>query len=57
LNDEAVEDCKKHGVEINVWTVNDMNGLLKAETWGLMGIITNFPDICKVWLDREQNPD
>jgi glycerophosphoryl diester phosphodiesterase len=54
LNDEVVEDCKKHGVEINVWTVNSMGGLLKAEAWGLRGIITNFPDVCKVWLSRKR---
>lgn len=56
LSDETVEDCKKHGVEINAWTVNDMDGLLKAEAWGLRGLITNFPDVCKVWLNRKQNP-
>jgi glycerophosphoryl diester phosphodiesterase len=53
LNDEVVEDCKKYGVEINVWTVNDMDGLLKAEAWGLRGIITNFPDVSKTWLSRK----
>ncbi|MDR3191642.1 MAG: glycerophosphodiester phosphodiesterase [Treponema sp.] len=53
LSGEVVEDCENHGVAINVWTVNDMDGLLKAEAWGLRGIITNFPDVCKVWLSRK----
>jgi glycerophosphoryl diester phosphodiesterase len=52
LTGEVVEDCKNHDVAINVWTVNGMDGLLKAEAWGLRGIITNFPDVCKVWLSR-----
>ncbi|MDR0998360.1 MAG: glycerophosphodiester phosphodiesterase [Treponema sp.] len=53
LSAEIVEDCKGHGVEINVWTVNNMDGLLKAEAWGIRGLITNFPDVCKVWLERK----
>jgi glycerophosphoryl diester phosphodiesterase len=53
LSDEIVEDCKNQGVEINVWTVNDIDGLLKAEAWGLRGIITNFPGVCKAWLSRK----
>ncbi|MDR0449722.1 MAG: glycerophosphodiester phosphodiesterase [Treponema sp.] len=52
LTGQTVEDCEKHGVGINVWTVNDMKGLLMAEAWGLRGIITNFPDVCKIWLSR-----
>jgi glycerophosphoryl diester phosphodiesterase len=53
LTRETVEDCKSQGVGINAWTVNGMDGLLKAEAWGLRGLITNFPDVCKVWLDRK----
>lgn len=50
LSDEIAEDCKKHGVEINVWTVNDMGELLKAKTLNCRGVITNYPDVCKAWL-------
>jgi glycerophosphoryl diester phosphodiesterase len=53
LSDEIIDDCKNQGVEINVWTVNDMGGLLRAEAWGCRGIITNFPDVCKVWISNQ----
>ncbi|MDR3139875.1 MAG: glycerophosphodiester phosphodiesterase [Treponema sp.] len=54
LNDETVAECKKQGIGLNVWTVNDMGGLLRLEEWGCDGIITNFPDVCKKWL--KNNP-
>jgi glycerophosphoryl diester phosphodiesterase len=50
LTGEAVEECKAHGIELNVWTINDMAGLLRLEEWGCRGVITNFPDVCKTWL-------
>jgi glycerophosphoryl diester phosphodiesterase len=52
LNDEIIADCKTHGIELNVWTVNDMAGLLKLEAWHCRGIITNYPDVCRAWLTR-----
>jgi glycerophosphoryl diester phosphodiesterase len=53
LDDEIVADCKAHGIDLNVWTVNDMAGLLKIEAWGCRGIITNYPDVCSAWLHRK----
>ena len=50
LTDEAVQDCKDHGVKINVWTVNDMAGLEQLYRWGVDGIITNYPGVPKAWL-------
>ncbi|MCL2834654.1 MAG: glycerophosphodiester phosphodiesterase [Treponema sp.] len=50
LNDETVASCKKHGVGINVWTIDDMPGLLKAKACGCRSVITDFPDVCKVWV-------
>jgi len=52
LNDDIVENCKKNGVGINVWTVDDMAGLLKTHMWDCRGIITNFPDVCSAWVCR-----
>lgn len=46
LDAETVADCNRHGVGINVWTVNDMAGLVQANNWNCRGTITNFPDIC-----------
>jgi glycerophosphoryl diester phosphodiesterase len=53
LDDEAVQNFKQYGIGLNVWTVNDMAGLLRLEAWGCRGVITNFPDVCKVWLSRK----
>jgi glycerophosphoryl diester phosphodiesterase len=50
LNDEVIAGCGARGVELNVWTVNDMAGLLKLQKWGCRGVITNFPDVCKTWI-------
>jgi len=52
VDDEVIANCEAHGVGINIWTVDDMNGLLKVHEWKCRGIITNFPDVCKAWLDR-----
>lgn len=51
LNDERVENCRKNGVEINAWTVNDMAGLEQLYAWGCEGIITNYPGVARKWLD------
>jgi glycerophosphoryl diester phosphodiesterase len=53
LDEEMAQSCAKYGVEINVWTVNDMNGLLKAQSLKCRGIITNFPDVCKAYLKNQ----
>ena len=55
LNDETVRGCENHGIGINVWTVNDMAGLLRAQNYKCRGLITNFPDVCKGWISRN-NP-
>jgi glycerophosphoryl diester phosphodiesterase len=54
LDDETVRNLRQYGIELNVWTVNDMAGLLRLEAWGCRGVITNFPDVCKVWLSRKK---
>jgi glycerophosphoryl diester phosphodiesterase len=50
LDGEVVNECRANGIELNVWTVNDMAGLLRLEKWGCRGIISNFPDVCRRWL-------
>jgi glycerophosphoryl diester phosphodiesterase len=52
LSADIVRDCENHGVGINVWTVNDMGGLIRAEELGCRGIITNFPHTARLWLGR-----
>jgi glycerophosphoryl diester phosphodiesterase len=52
LTEETVENCHINGIELNVWTVNSMEGLLRLEAWNCRGIITNYPAVCKVWLTK-----
>jgi len=52
LSKEAVEECKEHGVGINVWTVNDLDSFEKLVEWGVEGIITNYPAVPYGWLNR-----
>ena len=51
LSEENVKNCKKYGIEVNVWTVNDMGVLERLYDWGCDGVITNYPDVCKAWVD------
>lgn len=39
-----VEKCKASGIDINVWTVNTEDGMLKCQQYGVNAVITNFPD-------------
>jgi len=47
LNDEICANCTDNGVEINVWTVDDMAGLVRSLNWNCRSVITNYPDVCK----------
>ena len=53
LNQETVVNCQKHGVEINTYTVNDMAGLLRVQSWNCRGIISDFPDLCRAWIGQK----
>lgn len=52
LSKEAVEECKAHGIGINVWTVNDLASFEQLVEWGVEGVITNFPAVLYGWLNR-----
>lgn len=54
LNEEIVESCRKNAIKLNVWTVNDMQGLEQLARWGCNGIITNFPGVAKSWLKEQK---
>lgn len=51
LTDAIVDNCKKYGIKMNVWTVNTMAELEKLEEWGCDGVITNYPQVCRAWAD------
>ena len=54
LTEETVKSCRDNGIQVNVWTVNDMGDLEKMEQCGCDGVITNYPSVCKSWADRRR---
>lgn len=54
LTEEEVKGCKENGIEVNVWTINDMGALEQLYEWGCDGIFTNYPEVCKSWLDSKK---
>lgn len=54
VSDQTVENCEAHGVRLNVWTVNDMAELEQLYEWGCYGVITNFPQVCKAYVEYKE---
>lgn len=54
MTDEDVADCKKYGVGINVYTINDMGALEKMYDWGCESVISNYPGVCLAWLKTKE---
>jgi len=52
MSKEDVESCKAHGIELNVWTVNDMDILQRMCEYGVDGVITNFPEVCMAYAEK-----
>ena len=50
-----VDSCKQYGIEVNVWTVNDMDSLERLCEWGVDGLITNFPPVCLAYVKSLEN--
>lgn len=50
LSDEMVASCARHGIGINVWTVNTPEDVDRLWRWNCNGMITNFPDMAKARL-------
>ncbi len=50
LDDEKVKEIHGHGILMNVWTVNGMCELEKLQHWGVRGVITNFPTVCRAYV-------
>ncbi|GAA4280720.1 glycerophosphodiester phosphodiesterase [Gaetbulibacter aestuarii] len=44
LSEDAVNQIHKKGFKINVWTVNEPSDIERMKTFGVDGIITDFPD-------------
>ena len=54
LTEEMVKSCKEHGIPLNVWTINDMGALEQMYEWGVEGVISNYPGVCKGWIDSKK---
>lgn len=44
INDGIIKDCNKDAVMVNAWTVNDEETMKRLISYGIDGIITNYPD-------------
>lgn len=55
ITKETVEECNKYGVKINAWTINGMHELEQLSEWGCNGVITNYPEVCRVWAEYKEN--
>ena len=40
---DFMEDCRKNGLDVNVWTVNSREELLACREYGVNAVITNYP--------------
>lgn len=49
-----VDSCKAHGIELNVWTVNDMDVLERLVEWEVDGLISNFPAVCMAYVESRR---
>lgn len=55
LTEEVVKECHSEGIQVNVWTVDDMAMLKRMIGWGVDGIITNFCDVVKLWVSTQKD--
>jgi glycerophosphoryl diester phosphodiesterase len=48
LDNQTIRLCKNKGIDIIVWTVNDIKAVQKLEQQGIKGIITDYPNLFSV---------
>lgn len=51
LNDDVVNEVKSHGIEINTWTVNEVEDIEDMIRKNVDSVISNYPDRVKEVLD------
>lgn len=54
LTKKVADDCRTKGISLNVWTINEIGALEQLYDWGCEGVITNYPDDCKRWLEARK---
>ena len=47
LSKKSMEEFKKYNIQVNTWTVNKKKDMERMISYGVDGIITNFPDVAK----------
>ena len=52
LDDAIVAECKKNGIGLNVWTINEESQMRRLIDWDVDSAITNYPDMCLRLLGR-----
>jgi glycerophosphoryl diester phosphodiesterase len=52
LNREVVDDCHRHGLQVNTWTCDDPDRMRELVAWGIDGICTNVPDVARSVITR-----
>jgi glycerophosphoryl diester phosphodiesterase len=50
----SVAECHEYNIQVNVWTVNSMEALENCYAWGCDGVFTNFPAVCKAYIEARQ---
>jgi glycerophosphoryl diester phosphodiesterase len=53
IDAQRIAECHNHGVKVNVWTVDSMRELQQCFAWGCDGVITNFPEVCRTYIDAQ----
>ena len=49
---DYMEDCRKYGLDVNVWTVNSEKDLLACAQYGVSAVITNYPAKAKALYEK-----
>jgi glycerophosphoryl diester phosphodiesterase len=52
INREDIASAQRHGVAVNVWTINDRKSMERMVRAGVDGIMTDYPHVLKAVLDK-----
>ncbi len=51
---DLAEDCRKKGLKVHVWTVNEPSQIQGALRWGVDAVITNYPDRAREIMGQQE---